>query len=174
MFKRYENFRCKACALGVAVAFLLCYPLIPALAAAAPAWSQDTLVDSFLNPGGGNPGDILPATGGDAPGVEGAPLPGGGLDPIPGDANGDGRVGRADYSIWADQYGETGPCLSGDFNHDGNVDGGDYTTWADHDEDSADYSVWADHYGQTGPDLPGDFNHDGTVDGADYTIWADR
>ncbi|GEM_PF-2825987 len=100
----------------------------------------------------------------------------------------DGNVDGADYTIWADQYGQTGPDLAGDFNHDGQVDAADYTIWADNYDkvsipsdangdgnvDGADYTVWADQYGRTGPDLAADFNHDGKVDGTDYMVWADH
>jgi hypothetical protein len=103
---------------------------------------------------------------------------------IPGDYNGDGYVDLADYTIWADNYGQTGSGIPGDGNNDGVVD-------------LADYTVWADHYGQgtpaamtAGDDAPvaavmvygtpvsggasqGDFNGDGFVDQADYTLWAD-
>jgi hypothetical protein len=53
---------------------------------------------------------------------------------IPGDANGDGFVSDADYTIWADNYGtQTGATgETGDFNGDGAVTDADYTVWADH------------------------------------------
>lgn len=55
------------------------------------------------------------------------------LAPAPGDANGDGYVDGADYTIWADHYLLTGATFAqGDFNNDGIVDGADYTLWADH------------------------------------------
>jgi hypothetical protein len=52
---------------------------------------------------------------------------------LPGDANGDGLVSDADYTIWADHYGQTvsGPA-GGDFNGDSLVSDADYTIWADH------------------------------------------
>ncbi len=57
---------------------------------------------------------------------------------VRGDANWDGRVDGADYTIWADHYGQTGvPAWSsggwsvGNFNEDATVDGADYTLWAD-------------------------------------------
>ena len=56
------------------------------------------------------------------------------LTPVPGDANGDGYVDGADYTLWADNFGKPtilGPA-GGDFNHDGKVTGADYTIWADH------------------------------------------
>jgi T5SS/PEP-CTERM-associated repeat protein len=65
---------------------------------------------------------------------------------VPGDANGDGTVTDADYTIWADHYGQCGVGVAqGDFNGDGCVT-------------DADYTVWADHYGQgagTGVPEPG-------------------
>jgi glucose/arabinose dehydrogenase len=52
--------------------------------------------------------------------------------PVPGDANGDGAVTDADYTIWADHYGQSGADAStGDFNGDGSVTDADYTIWAD-------------------------------------------
>lgn len=55
-----------------------------------------------------------------------------------GDINGDGMIDDADYTIWADNYGQV-DCgwFAGDLNGDGLVD-------------DADYTVWADHYGQAG------------------------
>ena len=57
---------------------------------------------------------------------------------VPGDANWDGRVDGADYTVWADHYGDTGVPLwlsggyaFGNFNNDSTVDGADYTLWAD-------------------------------------------
>ena len=52
--------------------------------------------------------------------------------PLPGDANGDGLVTDADYTIWADNYGAGGATFAmGDFNDDGEVTDADYTIWAD-------------------------------------------
>lgn len=52
---------------------------------------------------------------------------------VPGDANFDGVVDSADYTIWADHYLLANQTVgSGDFNGDGVVDGADYTVWADH------------------------------------------
>jgi hypothetical protein len=51
-----------------------------------------------------------------------------------GDANGDGLVSGADYTIWADNFdGFAGDAMhsDGDFSHDGFVTGADYTIWAD-------------------------------------------
>jgi hypothetical protein len=50
----------------------------------------------------------------------------------PGDANLDGQVDGADYTIWADHFQSVGSLSEGDFNRDGQVDGADYTIWADH------------------------------------------
>lgn len=51
---------------------------------------------------------------------------------LPGDANGDGVVDTADYTIWADNYLQTSATFfQGDFNGDGIVDAADYTIWAD-------------------------------------------
>jgi len=52
------------------------------------------------------------------------------IEIIPGDANGDGMVTDADYTIWADTYGSTN-ILSADWNGDGVVSDADYTLWAD-------------------------------------------
>jgi hypothetical protein len=49
----------------------------------------------------------------------------------PGDANGDGKVTGADYTIWADHFQNAGTLSEGDFNRDGKVTGADYTIWAD-------------------------------------------
>jgi hypothetical protein len=50
----------------------------------------------------------------------------------PGDYNNDGTVDLADYTVWADHYGQSGPAVPGDGNGDGVVDLADYTIWADH------------------------------------------
>jgi hypothetical protein len=59
---------------------------------------------------------------------------------IPGDANGDGLVNGADYSIWVSHYGQTVSCGAscGDFTGDGQVNG-------------SDYFLWLSNYGTTGP-----------------------
>lgn len=50
-----------------------------------------------------------------------------------GDANFDTLVDGGDYTVWADNYLQTGQQWSdADFTGDGVVDGGDYTIWADH------------------------------------------
>jgi hypothetical protein len=54
------------------------------------------------------------------------------LPPHPGDANDDGAVDGADYTLWADNYNQCGKGWGdGDFTGDGCVDGADYTIWAD-------------------------------------------
>ena len=50
--------------------------------------------------------------------------------PIPGDGNGDGSVDPADYTIWANNFGQTGVGTPGDYNLNLVVDVADYTTWA--------------------------------------------
>jgi PEP-CTERM motif-containing protein len=61
---------------------------------------------------------------------------------LPGDANGDGAVTDADYTIWADNYGQCGvTSAEGDFNGDGCVT-------------DADYTIWADNYGLTASSVP--------------------
>ena len=53
---------------------------------------------------------------------------------VPGDANWDGHITGADFTIWADNFGLfNGDALrsNGDFNDDGNVTGADFTIWAD-------------------------------------------
>jgi uncharacterized membrane protein len=50
-----------------------------------------------------------------------------------GDANDDGLIDGADYTLWADHFQQDNPLVAqGDFNTDGKVDGADYTLWADH------------------------------------------
>jgi CSLREA domain-containing protein len=53
-----------------------------------------------------------------------------------GDANRDDEVTDADYTVWADHYGQSGSFSEGDFNGDGVVS-------------DADYTIWADNYGRT-------------------------
>jgi predicted esterase len=56
---------------------------------------------------------------------------------LPGDANRDGAVSDADYTLWADHYGQAGATWEmGDFDGSGIVT-------------DADYTIWADHYGQS-------------------------
>jgi hypothetical protein len=51
---------------------------------------------------------------------------------IPGDANFDGMVTDADYTIWADNYGHSpADCSLGSWNDDGITTDADYTIWAD-------------------------------------------
>ncbi|MBX7072873.1 MAG: PEP-CTERM sorting domain-containing protein [Pirellulales bacterium] len=51
----------------------------------------------------------------------------------PGDANLDGKVNGADYTVWADNFKSAGATTwqTGDFNGDGHTEGADYTIWAD-------------------------------------------
>ena len=48
---------------------------------------------------------------------------------LPGDANSDGIVDQADYTLWYNGYGASGRELPGDFTADGLVDQADYTVW---------------------------------------------
>jgi dockerin type I repeat protein len=52
---------------------------------------------------------------------------------LPGDVNGDGAVSDADYTLWADHYGQTDTTSTqvGDLNLDGRVSDADYTAWAE-------------------------------------------
>jgi hypothetical protein len=62
--------------------------------------------------------------------------------PLPGDANRDGSVTDADYTIWADNYGAADATWDmGDFNGDDEVT-------------DADYTIWADNYGATTGAIP--------------------
>ena len=54
--------------------------------------------------------------------------------PLPGDYNNDGSVDAADYTVWRDTEGSTGPGLAADGN-------GDFVI------DSLDYDVWVANYG---------------------------
>jgi endoglucanase len=47
----------------------------------------------------------------------------------PGDANFDGLVNAADYTIWRNTLGQTGAGLPADFNIDGLVNGADHAIW---------------------------------------------
>lgn len=49
-----------------------------------------------------------------------------------GDANLDGLVSGADYTIWGDNFEVAGGWATGDFSGDGVATGADYTLWADH------------------------------------------
>jgi hypothetical protein len=53
------------------------------------------------------------------------------LSPVrKGDANGDGAVNEADYSLWLCNYLKSGACAyNADFNYDSKVDGVDYVIW---------------------------------------------
>ena len=53
---------------------------------------------------------------------------------LAGDGNVNGNVEAADYTIWADEFGQfhgNATILDGDYNGDGLVDAADYTVWAD-------------------------------------------
>ena len=75
--------------------------------------------------------------------------PGGGIatgqdfgNAIKGDANGDGIVDQADYTVWYNHYGAGGAVwANGDFNFDALVD-------------QADYTIWYNNYGYTIPAVP--------------------
>ena len=61
---------------------------------------------------------------------------------LSGDANRDGIVDQADYTVWYNAYGTANPKWSdGDFNHDGQVD-------------QADYTLWYNGYGSSGSRVP--------------------
>ncbi|MBN1554397.1 MAG: hypothetical protein JXA11_06605 [Phycisphaerae bacterium] len=51
---------------------------------------------------------------------------------IPGDANLDGEVSPADYTVWANNYGAGDSFSEGDFNGDNDVTPADYTIWANY------------------------------------------
>jgi hypothetical protein len=48
---------------------------------------------------------------------------------IPGDYNRNGTVDAADYALWRDMNGQSGPGLAADGNGDGTVDAADYDVW---------------------------------------------
>jgi hypothetical protein len=48
---------------------------------------------------------------------------------LAGDYNGDGVVDAADYTVWRDTTGSTGPGLAADGNGDMTVDAADYAIW---------------------------------------------
>ena len=48
----------------------------------------------------------------------------------PGDGNGDHDVDAADYTTWANNFGQIGAGNPGDYNNNGIVDAADYTIWA--------------------------------------------
>jgi len=93
-------------------------------------------------------------------------------DTIPGDFNGDGVVGAADYAVWREglgsqytnadydvwrtNFGQRSASVAnstvGDFNGDGKVDAGDYATWRDGlgtQYNATDYSTWRTNFGAT-------------------------
>ncbi len=52
-----------------------------------------------------------------------------GLNPVPGDYNGDNKVNGADLAAWSDGFGQSGPNLPADGDRDGDVDGADFLFW---------------------------------------------
>jgi hypothetical protein len=103
-----------------------------------------------------------------------------------GDANGDGAVDDADYTVWAENYGESvAPGTRGDLNQDRVVDGADYTIWADNygsrvdpcaeddgtDSDGDGLSDCTENYvSLTLPDFP-DTDGDGRHDGFEWRLF---
>ncbi len=53
------------------------------------------------------------------------------VEPLPGDYDGNEIVDQDDYSLWMQQFGQTGNGLVADGNTDGIVDSADYTLWRD-------------------------------------------
>jgi hypothetical protein len=51
---------------------------------------------------------------------------------LPGDFDENGHVDAADYVVWRDSMGQTGPGLAADGNGDEIIDGVDYTIWRAH------------------------------------------
>ena len=49
-----------------------------------------------------------------------------------GDFNGDRDVDAADYVVWRNLFGQTGPALAADGNRDNRIDAGDYVVWKAH------------------------------------------
>jgi hypothetical protein len=54
------------------------------------------------------------------------------LSQLPWDYNGDGEVNAADYTVWRDSIGQTGPGLAADGDGDQVVDAQDYEAWKYH------------------------------------------
>ncbi len=73
------------------------------------------------------------------------------------DANQDGVIDAADYTLWRDNADLL--TIAGDFNSDGNID-------------ADDLAIWVSGYGQLGNPIA-DANSDGIVNAADYTLWRD-
>ncbi len=48
---------------------------------------------------------------------------------VPGDYDGDGKVGAEDYDLWKSTFGSIGGDMRADGNEDGVVDAGDFTFW---------------------------------------------
>jgi hypothetical protein len=55
---------------------------------------------------------------------------------VPGDYNGDGSVNAADYTVWRNMLGVTGPSLAADGDNNNMID-------------NRDYNFWKTHFGQT-------------------------
>jgi uncharacterized protein YjbI with pentapeptide repeats len=51
---------------------------------------------------------------------------------VPGDFNGNVVVDAADYTVWRDSLGRTGPNLAADGNFNNQIDSGDYDVWKAH------------------------------------------
>jgi GH18 family chitinase len=51
--------------------------------------------------------------------------------PVPGDYDGDGVVGSADYDLWKSTFSATSGDMRADGNEDGVIDAADYTFWRD-------------------------------------------
>lgn len=87
----------------------------------APFSDQELLANAGITPPGGDP-TYFPVSSFVV------------FDPVAGDATLDGAVTGADYTVWADHYGQhdgDAQFRDGDFNGDGFVSGADYTIWAD-------------------------------------------
>ncbi len=50
-------------------------------------------------------------------------------NPLPGDFSGDGAVDAADYVVWRNSLGQSGPNLAADGNRNNQIDAGDYDVW---------------------------------------------
>jgi hypothetical protein len=52
-----------------------------------------------------------------------------GSNPLPGDYNGNWVVDAADYVVWRDSLGQTGPALAADGDRNGSIEQADYVVW---------------------------------------------
>ena len=50
-------------------------------------------------------------------------------NPLPGDFSGNGAVDAADYVVWRNSHGQSGPDLAADGNFNNQIDTGDYNVW---------------------------------------------